>query len=182
MADDSLEGMSPEQRDELARLTMDIANNPKTRGLYLRAVKEAKPGTPIPELDLENRVLDAVRPYAKKTLELEQKLVETAAKNRVVEARQALADDGYSKDEIDQIEALMVEEKKSGSMLNHKTAANFFKMRQQTAAPTPASLHTMQLPRADKAAVKEAGGFKQFYRGEAHRAIDDIRSGKIKLH
>ena len=46
-----IESLSDDTRDELAQLALSLSGNPKTRKGLLGLVKEAAPGTPIPELD-----------------------------------------------------------------------------------------------------------------------------------
>ena len=57
----SLEDLSLEQRDELALLAKQLADNPKTRKELLRLTKEVRPDMSIPELEIED--------YTKKKVE-----------------------------------------------------------------------------------------------------------------
>ena len=50
----SLEDISLEQRDELALLAKQLAENPSTRKDFLRMTKKVKPDLPIPELEMQD--------------------------------------------------------------------------------------------------------------------------------
>ena len=50
----SLEDISLEQRDELALLAKQLAENPSTRKDFLRMTKKVKPDLPIPELEIQD--------------------------------------------------------------------------------------------------------------------------------
>jgi hypothetical protein len=75
---------------------------------------------------------------------------------------------------------MMVEKK----IPSYDTASEHFKMSKQLATPTPNSLSQSgvnTLP-IDKKAIKEAGGIRNWARGEAHKAADDVKLGRVKLH
>lgn len=183
MAEDSLEGMDPATRDDLARLATELANDPKTRPVFLRLTQHKRPGTVIPELALEDRVASALKPVLEKVSKLEgERATQDAARNvadRRAEARDKL---GLDKTEFEALETFMVEQHKSGNAFTHETAHEFLQMRQKTAEPTAPSYRfaAPQLPNKDE--MKKHGGFRGFFRSEAHKAVDDIRAGRVKVH
>lgn len=69
-----LENLSDETRDELASLAMKLSGNPKTRKGFLGLVKEASPDTPIPEIDVDNRIQAEFAKRDAELLKREQKL------------------------------------------------------------------------------------------------------------
>lgn len=174
----SLENFTPQERDELAALAQGLSRNPKTRDAYLRLIKQHAPDTPIPEIDVIERTRQMAKPLVDKVLAMEAKELEREVKGRIADKRNELRDDGYSKDEIEAIEKLMVERQ----IPNHKTAGEFFRMQRQSAQPTPSSYTMPRVPLPDKAKAKEAGGYKRFFQQDAHAAIDDLRAGRVKLH
>lgn len=166
-----------EQTRELARLARALANNPETRMTFLRMTKKIDPATPIPELDVLDRVQGAVKPHLEKLEALEKKLLEKEVMEKVSAKRNALRESGHTQADIDAIEKIMVEKQ----IPDHATAAEFFKMQRQVAQPTPAHLQVTRLP-VDKAAIKEAGGIRKWGQNEAHTAIDDLRAGRVRLN
>lgn len=174
----SLENLSPEERDNLAALAQKLSTDPSTRQLFLRLSKKADPSLVIPEVDVLDTVAAAVKPHIDKIAAMEAKELEREVKERIRVRRDELRDKGYTKDEIDSIEKLMVDKQ----IPNHATAAEFFSVQRQTATPTPANYTMPRVPIPTKDQIKEAGGMKRHFIGDAHKAIDDIRAGRVKLH
>ena len=74
-------------QESLAKLSLDLAGNPKTRKSFLTLAKEVRPNTPIPEIDSERAVDErfAVEKAAREKFEGEQRdrwLKEDLAKKR----------------------------------------------------------------------------------------------------
>jgi hypothetical protein len=174
---DSLESqLADPATAELAELARSLANDPKTRRQFLQLVKAKNPNQPIPELDLEAQMHAYAKPAWDKLAELEKKLVEKQAEENVFSKRQALKAKGYSDEDVQSIEKLMIE-KQIGS---HDTAAEFFRQQNAVAAPTPSTFSQVQMPVKGKD-IKEAGGIKRWAQTEAFKAIDDLKAGRVKL-
>lgn len=176
--DTSLEQYSPEQLQEFGKLYAALTSDPHTREFTLRATKKVSPNVPIPEIDLQDRMNASLKPLADKNAALEARLVERDVRDRIESKRGSLRKQGLSDDQIEAIEKVMVEKK----IPDHDTAAEFYKLQQQTAAPTPANYTMPTLPLPKKEELKAAGGYKRFFTQDAHKAIDDIRQGRVKLH
>jgi len=128
----SLEDMSLEQRDELAMLAKQLADNPSTRKEFLRMTKQVKPELSIPELDIEDYTNRKVTAAEERVMGLEAKLRERDAREELEKRRAKL---NRSTQEVEQIEKLMLEK----GMTNHETAAEYFDWMKQAAEPTPNS-------------------------------------------
>lgn len=174
----SLEDFSPEEYKNMGKLYATLVKDPTTRELTLRATKKVAPGTAIPEIDVLDRVGSAVKPHLDKISALEKRELERDVKERIREKREALSAEGFSRDEIDSVEKLMVEKQ----IPDYKTAGEFFRLQSKSAAPTPASYVAQNRLPVDKAKFKEAGGSKKYFIQDAHQAVDDIRAGRIKLN
>jgi len=174
----SLENLSPAERDNLAALAKQLAENPKTRQTFLRLTKAANPDTVIPELDVVDAITHAKKPLEDKLAKMEAAQLEREVNERIRNQRAELREQGHTKEEIDAIEKLMVERQ----IPNHKTAADFFKLERQVAAPTPANYTLPKVPFPTKEQSKAAGGMKRHFLQDAHAAVDDLRSGRVKLH
>lgn len=177
MPDKSLEDYSPEQLAEMGQVYAKLISDPATRELTLRSTKKISPGTPIPEIDLMDQFSAFAKPHIDKIDKLEREKMERDAADRLREKRAVLAEKGYDKDQISAIEKVMLEK----HIPDHETAAEHFTMQSKLATPTPDTFKP-QLPRFDKDKIKEAGGLKNYFRNDAYAAIDDLRSGKVKLH
>lgn len=176
--EDSLENATGEDK-ELAELMRGMLKNPKTRRAALQTIKAHSPDTPIPELEVEQRVAAMAKPYIDKVAAMEKAQLENDVKGRIEKSRDSLVKQGYSDEDVAAIEKLMTEKQ----IPSHATAAEHYSMSKKLAQPAPASLRTMTntLP-IDRKLVKEAGGIKNWARNEAMKAADDIKSGRIKLH
>lgn len=182
---DSLEGYTPEEIAQMASTYKAILDNPETRSLGLRATQHLNPKAVIPELQLENRVGAALQKERERTDKLEQEVRERDARDRVMAERTSLREAGHSKADVDAIEALMIEEKKNGNHLTYELAARYYKGQQQMAAPTPHNVGpalTYSMPTDALASLKGGkAGLSKFARESAAQALDDLRSGRIKL-
>ncbi len=168
----SLEDISMEQRDELAALAKQLAENPDTRKDFLRLTKKAKPDLPIPELEIEDATHREFSKANERVEQLEQRLRERDARDKLNEARQQLISKGFARnnEDIEQIEKVMLEK----NIPNHETAAEYWKWMSQTAAPTPATTYNpstlakFDLSKYQKNPVAAA-------RDEAFKALNELR-------
>jgi hypothetical protein len=133
----SLEDISLEQRDELALLMKELADNPDTRKETLRLTKRLRPNMPIPELEIEDFTNGKISAAEERVMQLESKLREKDAREELKSRRDNLIKKGLARDEadIDEIEKIMLEK----NISNHETAAEYFDWMKQAATPTPNS-------------------------------------------
>jgi hypothetical protein len=130
----SLEDISLEQRDELAMLMKELAENPTTRKEALRLTKKVRPNLPIPELELEDYTEKKVTQAEDRVAQLEAKLKEKESLEELQKRRDRLVKKGLaSEEDIEEIEKIMLEKKIS----DHETAAEYFDWMKQAAQPTP---------------------------------------------
>lgn len=176
----SLEDFTPEQIEQMAATYHGILNNPETRSLALQATKKINPELSIPELDLEARTRAGFQAIDKKNQELEQQIRERDAKDRIREARSGLKEQGFTNDDVSAIEKIMMDE----HIPSYETAAKYYKGQRTIAEPTPnmGPATTFNMPADPLAALK--GGkqaLNRWGREAATAALDDLRSGRIKL-
>lgn len=167
----SLENLDPSARDELALLAQQLAENPETRKEFLRMTKKVKPDLPIPELELEQTVNNAMSQADQRVQQLEAKLRERDAMETLEKRRSALMEKGLisSKDDIKDVEKLMLER----GITNHETAAEYHKWMKQAAVPTssgynPSAVKNFDLNRYWKNPATAA-------REEAVKALNELR-------
>ena len=130
----SLEDISLEQRDELALLMKELAENPATRKEALRLTKKVRPNLPIPELELEEFTEKKMTEAEDRVTQLEAKLKEKESLEELQKRRDKLIKKGLaSEEDIEEIEKIMLEKKIS----DHETAAEYFDWMKQAAQPTP---------------------------------------------
>lgn len=182
MADNSLEGFSPEEIAQMATTYKGLLENPETRELTLRGTKKLNPRASIPEIDLKDAALGAFKKQADDMESLKADIRKRDAADRVREEREKLRDAGYSKDQVAAIEKIMIDE----HIPSYDTAARYFKAQTQAAEPTPhstAPATTYSMPADAMTALKGGkAGLNKFARESATAALDEIRSGRIKLH
>lgn len=167
----SLEDISLEQRDELALLMKELAENPATRKEALRLTKKVRPNLPIPELELEDYTEKKVTQAEDRVAQLEAKLKEKESLEELQKRRDKLIKKGLaqSDEDIEQIEKIMLEKKIS----DHETAAEYFDWMKQAAQPTPTGYNPSPLKGFDlnsywKNPVQGA-------RNEAAKALQELR-------
>lgn len=167
----SLEDISLEQRDELAMLMKELAENPATRKEALRLTKKVRPNLPIPELELEDYTEKKVTAAEDRVAQLEAKLKEKESLEELQKRRDKLIKKGLaqSDEDIEQIEKIMLEKKIS----DHETAAEYFDWMKQAAQPTPTGYNPSPLKGFDlnsywKNPVQGA-------RNEAAKALQELR-------
>ena len=167
----SLEDISLEQRDELALLMKELAENPATRKEALRLTKKVRPNLPIPELELEDYTEKKVTAAEDRVAQLEAKLKDKESLEELQKRRDKLIKKGLaqSDEDIEQIEKIMLEKKIS----DHETAAEYFDWMKQAAQPTPTGYNPSPLKGFDlnsywKNPVQGA-------RNEAAKALQELR-------
>lgn len=176
----SLEDLTPEARDELAQLSRTLSEREDTRDEFLTLVHKAKPEVPIPELRIKARA-DAVLAQAQSAVSsLESRLMERDARDELNSRRANLIKKGLVRDdsEVAEVEKVMLEKK----IPDHETAAEYWKFMKEAAVPTPTSFRPNVFDQGTK--DRFANYWKNpamAARNEAANALNDIRSGKIKL-
>ena len=165
----SLEDLSFEQRDELAMLAKQLADNPNTRKEFLRMTKQVKPEMSIPELDIEDYTNKKVTAAEERVMKLEANLRDRDARDELEKRRAKL---GRSVEEIAEIEKVMLEK----GMTNHETAAEYFDWMKQAAAPTPNSAMGYNPSALSKFDLNKYWKNPQMgARDEAQKALQELR-------
>lgn len=167
----SLENISLEQRDELALLMKELAENPKTRKEALRLTKELRPDLPIPELEIEDYTEKKVAQANKRVEDLESKLREKDAMEDLNKKRDSLFKKGLAQDDkdIEEIERIMLDKK----IADHETAAEYWDWMKQSAAPTPTGYNPNPVAKFDlgKYYKNPQGAARE----EAAKALNELR-------
>ena len=177
MAEVSLEGMSAAEISGLAMIAKGLSQNPETRNQFLTLTKKNNPTLSIPEVDLPMQIAGSMTAEREKIASLERELLQDRVERDVEKRRNALMETkGLSKDQVGEVEALMVER----NIPDHNTAADFYNMQRQMSKPTPYSGYgTQQLPKIE---TKDFGGnIAAWAKNEAAQTIHGIRSGAIKV-
>jgi len=165
----SLEDLSFEQRDELAMLAKQLADNPQTRKEFLRMTKQVKPEMSIPELEIEDYTNKKVTAAEERVMRLEAQLRDRDAREELEKRRAKL---NRSEKEIAEIEKVMLEK----GMTNHETAAEYFDWMNQAAAPTPNSAMGYNPSALNKFDLSKYWKNPQMgARDEASKALQELR-------
>jgi hypothetical protein len=167
----SLEGRTAEEIQALAELAESLGNNPKTRAGFLRGVKALNPDANIPEIDIPASLGHVVKEAFGRIEATEKKQAEIDARERIREQRKKALDKGVSAEDMPEIEKLMVEKQ----IPDHGTAAEFFKMSQRSAEPTPSSLQTRSFAPVLPDLKAFGGSLKEYGRVQARAVVDEFR-------
>ena len=168
----SLENLSLEQRDELALLMKQLAENPETRKDALRLTKKLRPDLPMPELEIEDFTEKKVSQANQRVEELEAKLREKEIREELKDKRDALLKKGLidSESDIEEVEKVMLENK----IADHETAAQYWQWMKQAAAPTPTGYNPNPVAKFDLGKYyKNPTGAA---RDEAAKALNELRN------
>lgn len=179
MADISLEGLSPDAVSGLALLAKGLSDNPDTRNEFLKLTKRANPSLSIPEVDIPFGINAELATERGKREALEKEMMKDRIERDVEKRRASLmSSQGLSESDVTAVEKLMVEK----NIPSHETAAEYFKMQQKSATPTPSFTENFGSRQVPKPETKDFGGnIAQWARAEAAKTINDIRSGVIKV-
>lgn len=175
--------MSLEDLAQLGRTYQKVLEHPETRDVALRATKKAT-GISVPETDLKDMALAEFRKRDEKIASLENGIRERDARDRIERERTALRNDGFDADDVSAIEKVMMDE----HIPSYATAAKYYRNARQVATPTPATGEmrtsaTYDLPQEALASMKNGKqGLNKFSRGLAEQAVDELKSGRVKLH
>lgn len=158
----NLEDLTPEMRDELAKLALQVSENKETRAEFLRMTAKVT-GNHIPEIAIEDKIQQAREKDAERIKALEDKLAEKEIRDEVESKRRSLIAKGKVKDETElaEVEKLMLEKK----IVDHETAADYWSMSRESAKPTPATAFSMNV--MDKTAREELSKFWKNPQGAA---------------
>lgn len=170
--------LSDETKEQLAALSESLLQkDPKE---FKRLIKKNHPEISIPEIEIEDQQVEAKKELDEKYSKIESSVNEIKGTLNVLLTRQDLEKKGRTSDEIKAIE----EKIKTKKTNDYETAEKLFEYDKMTAPVAPAS------PRVDRGiaglteeklkALKEDS--TTWARNEAVEAINDIRSGKVKIN
>ena len=171
----SLEDLTPDARDELAKLARDLAEDPATREQFLRLTKQKRQNLTIDAIDLKDQFNARFEEMQSKNEALEAKLKEKEALEELKHRREALLRKGKAKSDEDvaEIEKVMLEK----GITNHDTAADYFQYMRQAAPPTSANVFDKSIwnEQARDALKPFRVDATRAARDEAARALTELR-------
>jgi hypothetical protein len=143
----SLEDVSYEARDELARLAKQLSDNPETRSQFLKLAKQVRPDVSMPEIEIEERYTKKFQDFESKLAARDAKQAERDAMDNLEYRRNSLVEKGLvdSRDEIQKVEKLMLDK----GITNHEAAAEYHKYMKQAAIPTPSGYNPNPMRKFD---------------------------------
>lgn len=171
--------MSDETKEQLALLAESLLQ--KDPQGFKRLAKKHHPELVTPELDVEDKVNEANKSWEEKYKALEEKVTGLEGRVNVSRTRDDLVKKGYSTEQVTEIEELI----KSKKVGDYATAEEYYSMKSKLAEPShsrPFGPQRMQQPGLTEDKLKNLKEDPiSFARQEAMEAINDLRSGKVKL-
>ena len=153
---------------EALKIFETLANDPSTRKDFLKLYKKIDPKFVSPELEVDEQIGVATADFKKTISSLENRLYERDLSDRLKDTRRSLVETGLASErDLPEIEKLMVEKK----IPDHKVAAEYYRMQQQSARPTPSAFTTPQMPLDMKAMGNNP---TQYTRDKANRIMSEI--------
>jgi len=128
----SLENLSDEQIRNLASVAKDLSDDPKLRRQFQRLIKEKKPETIFPELEVEDRVAEVSSKVASETEALR---AEITNQNLALQRRELKVSlqEKYPGISFEDIEKTMVDH----AIGKHESAAQFLSNQRMLSEPSP---------------------------------------------
>jgi Spy/CpxP family protein refolding chaperone len=119
---------------ELAQLLLDMTSNAESRDALLPHIRKARPGLPIPELDLQDKIKAHTDAQSERIKALEDQLAKSRIQAQIEEGRRKVISAGLvDESEISDLEKLMTEKK----IADHEIAARYRHSERMSATPTP---------------------------------------------
>jgi hypothetical protein len=171
--------LSDETRENMANLMQSLIE--KDGPAIKRLAKKHHPDLIVPEIELEDKIDEVNKGWEEKYNALEAKFKEVEGKVNVSLTRTDLKDKGYSKEQLAEIEELI----KSKKVGDYATAEEFYSMKNKLAEPSGGKPFGFQRRAEPGLSEDKLKSLKEdpisFARNEALEAINDIRSGKVRL-
>lgn len=149
----SLEDKSYDERDELAKLSLQLSQDPNTRADFMRLTKKVRPDVAMPELEIEDRTRNMFNQAQQEINSLKAQLQERNSLDTLESRRKGLLDKGLvsSRAEIQEVEKLMLEK----NIPVHETAAEYHNFMKQAAVPTPTGYNPNPMRQFDLSAFRK---------------------------
>lgn len=154
-----LEGLDADAVAQLALLSKELSDNPKTRSKFLRLTKEAVPDISLPELEISDAIDARLSTRDKQIEELRMSLQSRELADEVKKERDALHARGLNDDEVKEVESLMVNQ----GIADHNTAADYFTWKKQAEDTVKAQMREPQ-------SAELVGQFKDFFKNPVQKA------------
>ena len=178
---DILEGLTQEDKDRLAEIQVLTMTNPKTRMEQQRLIRVAKPDQQLPELDAYERGAASEQKLREELAKRDTEISEIKMRGVRESLIQKLIDNGTmaSRAQFEEIEKFGVENK----IADYEKAAHFWKLSQQAAEPTTTTFPDSSPPALPvmEGLDKFKGSRSNWAENEAHKAWQELKSGKIRL-
>jgi hypothetical protein len=168
-----LENMTDEERNRLASTMNSLLKDPALRKETLTLVKKKNPNAVLPELDQDAALTKLREEQQEEMKKLTEKVEKDAIERQWADLRRSWKERGL---DPDLVQKTMTEKK----IADPETAISFLQMESRMATPTPSQMSQagrMKLPEEFKNLMKDPKSNLDV----AHAAIDDLRSGKVKL-
>jgi hypothetical protein len=165
-----LEGMSAEQQEQAARLFKFVKANPTIEKDIRRQAKKLNPTLAAPDIELEDALTAQAADFDKRLKERDERDQLQQQQARRSEAHVRCREAGLDPAVV---EKCMVDD----NIVNYDTAIKYLQAQAQLAPATHDSITPMSLP--DTKGLWE--NKVQFGRTTAHDAINDLRSGRVRL-
>lgn len=166
--------LTPEEIAELRAIKMAISK-PETKKDALRLLKKAAPDADIPLLDIEDR-LTGIEEKNSTEMEALKAENEKLRKEIAIDKRRAkLKEKGMNEEDIAGVEKFIAE----GRTHSYDDAEVLYEASRQIADSTPNTLGRFK-DSISKDRLKDLEN-PDWATNEAHQAIDDLRSGRVRL-
>lgn len=175
----SLEDIPIDTLTQIAALQQQLANNPATRGEYLRLIKKVSPNTVIPEIDAAAPIMAELAKEREAREKLEARLQEDDARRRVLAKREAtMKAHKLTEDQMVEVEKIMTDHQ----IPNYETGAKYYAMERRVAEPTSSSIANPEIALPDSSiwngGIGNKAALDRIARDQAYKAFNEITGGQ----
>jgi hypothetical protein len=174
----TLEGLAPEEISALALAGRQMRDNPATRGLYLRMLKAANPGVPIPEVDVEVRTARALAARDQQIKEMQDRENVRMQRDHAITLYENLREDGVVSTRQNFAELVKYAHENGFTTTEQGLRkANAFQAQERSSAePTPLTARPL-VPKDNKDLLRNP---REWARKEASAAISEIMKSRAQ--
>lgn len=177
----SLEELTQEQRDNLARMANQLLNDPKTSKDVKRLYRDINPKVHFPVLEQEDQLKAELKSRDEQIAELQQKQMQADARSALELKRAACRERGIDPAAV---EKLIIERSQQGGMIDFESAMDLLEARAQIAAASPEAEYADARPPGMKDTIAEmmkSDDPSAIARKIAHDTITQLQANRRRI-
>ena len=171
---DSLEGLTEDQIRAYAKAARALHTDPETSRPFKKLIKKKNPNYRDPELELDEKLTEAVEPLQKKLKEIEEARAAEKFASEREQAKRKIEERGLDFEKVEKF----AQDKQIAS---YDTAADYYAMEAQMATPTSPAMAFAKPAEDIQKLYNNPAKLNETRRAKAGEAITEILRGRSML-